>query len=131
MKDLDLLHRENMAPRPILKISLGLARDATHEANLVDYQNQKSELDALVANYKETKSAASELERHIQELRKQLAALRDRQKVLGVGLGVKTKSTFLVQSMVSASRPSLEIAKASIHQGALLQKEISIKKAGL
>ncbi|CAL2240291.1 unnamed protein product [Prunus armeniaca] len=58
MQDLDLLHRQNVAPRPILEISLGLARDvlnlhnryedlkpsfkasefckATHEANLAD-----------------------------------------------------------------------------------------------
>ncbi|CAL2238242.1 unnamed protein product [Prunus armeniaca] len=67
MKDLDLLHRQNMAPKPLLEISLGLARDvlnlhdryedlkptfktsefckATHEANLADYAKQKAELD--------------------------------------------------------------------------------------
>ncbi|CAL9024720.1 unnamed protein product [Prunus brigantina] len=67
MKDLDLQHRESMAPRSIFKISLGLARDVanihdlyedlrpslnisefyktTHEANLVDYHKQKSKLD--------------------------------------------------------------------------------------
>ncbi|CAL9000805.1 unnamed protein product [Prunus brigantina] len=33
--------------------------------------------------------------------------------------------------MVSASRPALEIAEASIHQGVLLQKELSIKKVNL
>ncbi|CAL9025621.1 unnamed protein product, partial [Prunus brigantina] len=69
--------------------------------------------------------------KHIEDLKKQLAALRERQKNIGAGLGAKTKSTFLVQSMVSASRHALEIAEASIHQGVLLQKEISIKKAGL
>ncbi|CAL2259905.1 unnamed protein product [Prunus armeniaca] len=59
MKDLDLLHRHNMSPKPILEMSLGLARDvlnphdhyedfkptfktsefckATHEANLADF----------------------------------------------------------------------------------------------
>ncbi|CAL2239115.1 unnamed protein product [Prunus armeniaca] len=59
MNDLDLLHRQNMAPKPILEMSLGLARDvlnlhnryedlkptfktsefckATHEANLADF----------------------------------------------------------------------------------------------
>ncbi|CAL2256895.1 unnamed protein product [Prunus armeniaca] len=64
MKDMDLLHKENMAPRPILELSLGLARDvlnlqnryedhkpsfkasefckATHEANLADYAKQKT-----------------------------------------------------------------------------------------
>ncbi|CAL2256867.1 unnamed protein product [Prunus armeniaca] len=83
MKDPDLLHRQNVAPRPILGISLGLARDvlnlhsryedlkpsfkasefckATHEANLADYQKQKAELDTMVADYKETKTAADKL----------------------------------------------------------------------
>ncbi|CAL9020232.1 unnamed protein product [Prunus brigantina] len=64
MKDLDLLHRQNMAPKPILEMSLGLARDvlnlhdryedlkptfktsefckATHEANLADFAKQKA-----------------------------------------------------------------------------------------
>ncbi|CAL9025626.1 unnamed protein product [Prunus brigantina] len=151
MKDLDLMHMENMAPRPILEIGLGLAKDlinlhkedlrlsfsaselckATHEANLVNYQKQKSELDVLVADYKEIKSAADKLDKQIKDLQKQLAALRERQKNLGAGLGAKTKSTFLVQSMVLASRHALEIAVASIHQRVLVQKEISIKKAGL
>ncbi|CAL2277221.1 unnamed protein product [Prunus armeniaca] len=67
MKDLDLLHRENMAPRPIIEISLGLAKDvlnlhnryedlkpsfnasefckATREANLAYYKKQKAELE--------------------------------------------------------------------------------------
>ncbi|KAL6294024.1 hypothetical protein ACE6H2_002166 [Prunus campanulata] len=112
MKDLDLLHRENMAPRPILEISLGLARDvlnlhnryedlkpsfnasefykATHEANLADYQKHKAELDVLVADYKETKSAANKLEKHIEDLQRQLASLRDKQRDIGVGLGAKT-----------------------------------------
>ncbi|CAL9012728.1 unnamed protein product [Prunus brigantina] len=75
MRDLDLLHRQNMAPRPILEMSLGLARDvlnlhdryedlkptfktsefckATHEANLADFAKQKAELDQMVAGYKE------------------------------------------------------------------------------
>ncbi|KAI5311280.1 hypothetical protein L3X38_000118 [Prunus dulcis] len=65
MKDLDLLHRQNMALKPILKMSLGLARDvlnlhdryedlkptfktsefckATHKVNLVDYAKQKAD----------------------------------------------------------------------------------------
>lgn len=85
----------------------------------------------MVADYKETKSADDKLEKHIEDLQKQLAALRERQKDLVAGLGPKTKATFLVQSMVSTPRPALEIAEASIHQGLLLQKEISIKKAGL
>ncbi|CAL2246401.1 unnamed protein product [Prunus armeniaca] len=153
MKDLDLLHWKNMAPRPILEISLGLAKDAlnfhnhyedlkpsfnasefckaTHEANLVDYKKQKAELDVLVVDYKETKSTVDKLEKHIEELQKQLAGLREWQKKLGAGLGTKTKATFLVQNMVSASRLALEIAEASIHQGVLLQKEISTKKTGL
>ena len=64
MKDLDLLYRQNMALKPILEMSLGLARDvlnlhdryedlkptfktseyckATHEANLADYAKQKA-----------------------------------------------------------------------------------------
>ncbi|BBH02596.1 autoinhibited Ca2+-ATPase 11 [Prunus dulcis] len=63
MKDLDLLHRQNMAPKPILEMGLSLARDvlnlhdryedlkptfktsefckATHEANLADFARQK------------------------------------------------------------------------------------------
>ncbi|CAL8174737.1 unnamed protein product [Prunus armeniaca] len=67
MKDLDLLHRENMAPRPIIEISLGLAKDvlnlhnryedlkpsfnasefckATREANLAYYKKQMAELE--------------------------------------------------------------------------------------
>ncbi|CAL8085748.1 unnamed protein product [Prunus armeniaca] len=57
IKDLDLLHRKNMAPKPILEISLGLAKDvlnlhnryefckATNEANLADYAKHKTELD--------------------------------------------------------------------------------------
>lgn len=90
MKDLDLLHKENMAPRSILEIRLGLARDvaiihdryedlkpslntsefskATHEANLVDYQKQKLELDSMVVDFKETKSTANKLEKHIEDL---------------------------------------------------------------
>lgn len=106
MKDLDLLHKENMAPRPILEINLGLARDVfnlhnryehlkpsfnaskfcktTHEANFVDYQKQKAELDMPVVNYKETKSAADKLEKQIKELQKQLAALREMQNNLGL-----------------------------------------------
>ncbi|CAL8169756.1 unnamed protein product [Prunus armeniaca] len=69
MKDLDLLHRQNMAPKPILEMSIGLARDvhnlhdryedlkptvktsefckATHEANLADFAKQKAELDQI------------------------------------------------------------------------------------
>lgn len=142
-----------MAPRPILEISLGLARDvhnlhnryedlkpsfkasefcqATHEANLADYQKQKAELDMMVADYKETKTVADKLEKHIQELQKQLASLRSKQNELGAGLGAKTKATFLVQNMVAASKHALEIAEASLHQGMLLRQEISIKKAGL
>ncbi|CAL8167611.1 unnamed protein product [Prunus armeniaca] len=153
MKDLDLLHRENMAPRPILEISLGLARDmlnlhnryedlkpsfkasefckATHEANLVDYQKQKAKLDQMVVGYKEAKIAADKLEKQIEELQKQLAGLRERQNRLGAGLGTKTYATFFVQNMIAASKPALEIAEASLHQGMLLQQEISTKKTGL
>ncbi|CAL2277259.1 unnamed protein product [Prunus armeniaca] len=82
MKDLDLLHRQNMAPKPILEMSLGLARDvlnlhyraefckATHEANLVDYAKQKAKLDRMVAGYKEAKATAGKLEKQIEELQK-------------------------------------------------------------
>ncbi|CAL2255421.1 unnamed protein product [Prunus armeniaca] len=85
----------------------------------------------MVADYKETKIAADKLEKHIEELHKQLASLRGKQNKLGAGLGTKTKATFLVQNMVVASRPALEIAEAFLHQGMLLQQEISTKKAGL
>ncbi|CAL2277547.1 unnamed protein product [Prunus armeniaca] len=153
MKDLDLLHRQNMAPKPILEMSLGSAREvlnlhyryedlkptfktsefyrATHKANLADYAKQKAELDQMVAWYKEAKATADKLEKQIEELQKQLAECREVQNRLGARLSSKTKATFLVQSMVSPSRPALEIAEASIHQGMLLQKEISIKKTGL
>ncbi|CAL9000568.1 unnamed protein product [Prunus brigantina] len=100
MQDLDLLHRQNVAPRPILDISLGLARDvlnlhnryedlkpsfkasefcqATYEANLADCKKQKAELDMMIADYKETKIVADKLEKHIQELQKQLASVRSK-----------------------------------------------------
>ncbi|BBN67633.1 hypothetical protein Prudu_136S000500 [Prunus dulcis] len=90
MKDLDLLHRQNMAPRPILEMGLSLARDvlnlhgryedlkptfktsefckATHEANLADFARQKAELDQMVAGYKEAKATADKLEKQIEEL---------------------------------------------------------------
>lgn len=77
MKNLDILQRENVATQLILEISLGLARDVaiavkkykdlepsleifefwntTHEANLVDYQKQKSKLDQMVHDFKSTK----------------------------------------------------------------------------
>ncbi|CAL9019047.1 unnamed protein product [Prunus brigantina] len=83
MEDLDLLHRQNMAPRPILEMSLGLAKDvlnlhdryedlkptfktsefckATQEVNLADYDKQKAELDQMVAGYKEAKANADKL----------------------------------------------------------------------
>ncbi|KAL6281728.1 hypothetical protein ACE6H2_018609 [Prunus campanulata] len=153
MKDLDLLHRRNMAPKPILEIGLNLARDvlnlhdryedlkptfetselckATHDANLADYARQKAELDQMVAGYREAKATADQLERQIEELQKKLAERREEQRRLGAGLSSKTKATFLVQSMVSASRPALEVAEASLHQGVLLQKELSIKKTSL
>ncbi|CAL8167266.1 unnamed protein product [Prunus armeniaca] len=153
MKDLDQLHRQNMAPKPILEMSLGLARDvlnlhdryedlrptfktsefckATHEANLADFAKQKAELDQMVVGYKEAKATADKLEKQIAELQKQLAERREVQHRLGAGLSSKTKATFLVQNMVAASRPALEIAEASIHQEVLLQKELSIKKTNL
>ncbi|CAL2255976.1 unnamed protein product [Prunus armeniaca] len=74
----------------------------------------------MVAGYKEAKATADKLEKLIEELQKQLAECREVQSRLGAGLSSKTKATFLVQSMVSASRPALEIADASIHQGVLL-----------
>ncbi|KAI5351099.1 hypothetical protein L3X38_003990 [Prunus dulcis] len=85
----------------------------------------------MVAGYKEAKATAYRLEKQIKELQKPLAECRDVHNKLGAGLSSKIKATFLVQSMVSASRPSLEIAEASIHQGLLLQKELSIKKTSL
>ncbi|CAL9030308.1 unnamed protein product [Prunus brigantina] len=153
MKDLDLLHRHNEAPRPIIEMSLGLARDmlslhnryedlkptfatsefckATHEANLANYVQQKAELDQLVVGYKKAKATADDLQRHIEELQKQLAKHREVENQIKAELSSKTKATFLVQNMVSASKPSLEIAEASIHQGVLLQRELSIKKTNL
>ncbi|CAL2240403.1 unnamed protein product [Prunus armeniaca] len=113
-----------MAPKPILEMSLGLARDvlnlhdryedlkptfktsefcmATHEANLADFAKQKAELDQMVAGYKEAKATADKLEKQIAELQKQLAECREVQNRLGAGLSSKTKATFLVQSMVVA-----------------------------
>ncbi|KAI5338820.1 hypothetical protein L3X38_018092 [Prunus dulcis] len=85
----------------------------------------------MVAGYKEARATADRLEKQIEELQKRLVECREVQSRLGAGLISKTKATFLVQSMVSASRPALEIAEASIHQGVLLQKELSIKKVSL
>ncbi|CAL2229295.1 unnamed protein product [Prunus armeniaca] len=96
-----------------------------------NYQKHKAELDMMVADYKESKTVPDKLEKHIMELQKQLASLRDKQNKLGAGLGTKTKATFLVQNMVPASKPTLEIAEASLHQGMLLQQEISTKTVGL
>ncbi|CAL2256811.1 unnamed protein product [Prunus armeniaca] len=130
-----------MAPRPILEISLGLARDVLNLHNR--YEDPKPsfkasefckathELDMMVADYKETKTTADKLQRHIEELQKQLASLRGKQTRLEVGLSSKTKMTFLVQNIVLASKPALEIAEASIHPGVLLQKELLIKKTSL
>ncbi|CAL9028695.1 unnamed protein product [Prunus brigantina] len=120
MKDLDLLHRQNTAPRPILEMSLGLARDVlnlydryedlkpsfktsefckvTHEANLADFAKQKAELDQMVAGYKEAKATADKLEKQIDELQKQLAKCREVRNGLGAGLSSKTKATFLVRA---------------------------------
>ncbi|CAL9011180.1 unnamed protein product [Prunus brigantina] len=106
IKDLDLLHRENMAPRPILQISLGLAKNAMNFHNR--YEDLKPSFNA------------SEFCKATHEANLQLARLREWQKKLGAGLGTKTKATFLVQNIVSASRPALEIAEASIYQGVLL-----------
>ncbi|KAI5321221.1 hypothetical protein L3X38_030292 [Prunus dulcis] len=91
MKDLDLLHRENMAPKPILELSLGPAKDVLN----------------LHTRYKEAKTATNRLEKHIEELQAQLAGLEEKQNKLGAGLGTKTKATFLVQNMVAASRQAL------------------------
>ncbi|CAL9019382.1 unnamed protein product [Prunus brigantina] len=84
MKDLDLMHRQNMAPKPILEMSLGLARDvlnlhdryedlkptfktsefckATHEANLADFAKQMAELDQMVVGYKEAKATVDRVQ---------------------------------------------------------------------
>ncbi|CAL8119163.1 unnamed protein product [Prunus armeniaca] len=143
MKDLDLLHRQNMAPKPILKMSLGLARNvlslhdryedlkptfktsefckATHEANLADYAKQKAELDQMVAGYKEAKATVDKLEKQTEKLQKQLAKCREVQNKLGARLSSKTKATFLVQCC----------PEALIHQGVLIKKELSIKKTHL
>lgn len=48
----------------------------------------------MVVEFKETKSIADKLEKHIEDLKKQVP--RERQKNLGAGLSVKTKATFLV-----------------------------------
>ncbi|CAL8089423.1 unnamed protein product [Prunus armeniaca] len=95
---------------------------ATHEVNLVDYQKQKAELDMLVTDYKETKSADDNLEKQIEELQKQLVGLRERQNRLGAGLGTKTKTAFLVQNMFSTSRLPWKL------QRLLLTKECSSRK---
>ncbi|CAL8087066.1 unnamed protein product [Prunus armeniaca] len=116
MKDLDLLHGQNMAPKPILEMSLGWARDvlnlhdryedlkhtfktsefwkATHEANLADYAKQNAALDQMVAGYKEAKATVNKLERQIEKLQKQLEECREMQNKLRVGLSSKTKATF-------------------------------------
>ncbi|CAL9012129.1 unnamed protein product [Prunus brigantina] len=112
-RDVLNLHDRNEDLKPTFKTSEFCK--ATHEANLADYAKQKAELDQM----------------QIEKLQRLLAECREVQNRLGAGLSSKTKATFLVQSMVSASRPTLEIAEASIHQGVLLQKELSIKKAGL
>ncbi|CAL9018579.1 unnamed protein product [Prunus brigantina] len=111
MKDLDLLHRQIWPPNLYLRL--------------------KAELDQMVAGYKEAKATADKLEKQIEELQKQLAECREVQSRLRAGLSSKTKATFLVQRMVAAPRPALEITEASIHQGVLLQKELSIKKVNL
>ncbi|CAL2240290.1 unnamed protein product [Prunus armeniaca] len=85
----------------------------------------------MIVSYKETKTAADKLEKHIEELYKQLASMRGKQNKLGAGLGTKTKATFLMQNMVATSKLALEIAEASLHQGMLLQQEISTKRAEL
>ncbi|KAI5312690.1 hypothetical protein L3X38_041864 [Prunus dulcis] len=83
-----------MAPRPILEISLGLARDVLNLHNR--YEDLKPSFKASEFYYKETKTAADKMEKHIEELQKQLVVLRDRQNKLGAGLGNKTKPSFLV-----------------------------------
>ncbi|CAL8993763.1 unnamed protein product [Prunus brigantina] len=119
MKDLDLLHRQNIAPKPILEMSLGLARDvlnlhdcyedlkptfktsefckATHEANC----RQIGEAEGRTGS--DAKATADKLEKQVAELQKQLAECREVQNRLEAGLSAKTKATFLVQSMVAAS----------------------------
>ncbi|CAL2271605.1 unnamed protein product [Prunus armeniaca] len=107
-----------MAPKPILEMSLGLARDvlnlhdhyedirptfktsefckATHEATMADYAKQKAEPDQMVTSYKEAKAIVDKLEKQIEELQKELAECREVQNKLGARLNSKTKATFLM-----------------------------------
>ncbi|CAL2230259.1 unnamed protein product [Prunus armeniaca] len=89
-KDLDLLHRENMAPWPILEINLGLSRDVLNlHYHYEDLKPSFKTFEFCKATYEanlETKTAAYKLEKHIEELQKQLTVLRDRQNKLGAGL---------------------------------------------
>ncbi|CAL2247852.1 unnamed protein product [Prunus armeniaca] len=90
MQDLDLLHRQNVAPRPILEISLDLARDVL---------NLHNRYEDLQPSFKASEFCKATHEAKLAEAR----------------LGTKTKATFLVQNMVAASKPALEIAEASLH----------------
>ncbi|XP_008222865.1 PREDICTED: uncharacterized protein LOC103322714 [Prunus mume] len=71
---------------------------------------QEKELEELEEVGDEPQEKAKTVEEEIAELQKQLAEHREMQHRLGAGLSSKTKATFLVQSMVAASRPALEIA---------------------
>lgn len=92
IKDLNLLHKENIALHSILKMSLNLTRDvgaafdkyedlrpslkdfefynATYDTNLANYQKQKFELDLMLKDFKSTRSAVGELRGHIENLQK-------------------------------------------------------------
>ncbi|CAL8168056.1 unnamed protein product [Prunus armeniaca] len=48
----------------------------------------------LVADYKETKSTVDKLEKHIEELHKQLAGLREKQNKLGAEYSFSLKTYF-------------------------------------
>ena len=69
----------------------------------------------MVAGYQEAKATADRVDKQIEELQKRLVECRKVQSRLWARLSSKTKATFLVQNMVSASGPALEIAEASIH----------------
>ncbi|XP_034219002.1 uncharacterized protein LOC117630376 [Prunus dulcis] len=99
VRDVLNLHNRYEALKPSFKASEFCK--ATHETNLADYAKHKAELDQMVAGYKEAKATADKLEKQIEEVQKQLAEVQNK---LGARLSSKTKTTFLVQNMVSASR---------------------------
>lgn len=50
----------------------------------------------MVNDFKSTKSAVVKLEKHIEDLQKQLASVKKKEQNLGASLAAKIKTTFLV-----------------------------------